>query len=145
MLFLAGILHDLGLLVIYQQNPTLAAAVSRQIENTHQLRDQAEREVLGFDHAEVGAMLIDAWSLPRELTELVRCHHPYQLAQDSKQAVLMLALANLLADVPENSDPAARPRFAAMLETLELGADTLAEIMKNAGQQCADGKSLILG
>jgi len=80
-LFLAGILHDLGILVIYQHNVTLAAAVARQIEDRHQLRDQAEREVLGFDHAEVGALLIESWGLAEELIEYTRCHHQYQLAQ----------------------------------------------------------------
>ena len=145
MLFLAGILHDLGILVIYQQNATLAAAVSRQIDNTHQLRDQAEREVLGFDHAEVGALLIDAWGLPRELAELARCHHQYQLAQDNKQAALMLALANLLADLPAAAEAAADPRLAAMLETLEIVADTLTELLKSAEQQCAEIRNIILG
>lgn len=145
MLFLAGILHDLGILVIYQQNATLAAAVSKQIENAHQLRDQAERELLGFDHAEVGALLIETWGLPRELAELARCHHQYQLAQDNKLAALIMALANLLADLPGNSEPSADPRFAPMLETLEIGADTLAELMKNAEQQCTEIRNIILG
>jgi len=80
-LFLAGILHDLGILVIYQQDVTLAAAISRQMGEQHQLRDQAERELLGFDHAEVGALLIEAWGLSPELAELTLCHHQYQLGE----------------------------------------------------------------
>jgi HD-like signal output (HDOD) protein len=76
-LFLAGMLHDLGILVIYQQDPTLAGSIARQMEEKHQLRDQAERELLGFDHAEVGALLIEAWGLSDELAELTRCHHQH--------------------------------------------------------------------
>ena len=94
-LFLAGILHDLGILVIYQHDTTLAATVTRQIVDHHQLRYQAERELLGFDHAEVGALLIKSWGLPDELSEMTRCHHQYQLAQNNQVATVMLALANL--------------------------------------------------
>jgi len=144
-LFLAGILHDLGILVIYQHNALLAAAVSRHIEEQHQLRDQAERELLGFDHAEVGALLIDAWGLPQELSELTRCHHQYQLAQQNQTAALMLALANLLAEPGPADESAADPRLETMLGELGIGADTLVEIMQNSEQQCTEVKNIILG
>lgn len=144
-LFLAGILHDLGILVIYQRDAPLAAAVSRQIEERHQLRDQAERELLGFDHAEVGALLIDAWGLPQELSELTRCHHQYLLAQRNQEAALMLALANLLAEPDPGAEVAADPRLETMLERLAIDADTLDEIMQNSKQQCAEIKNIILG
>ena len=141
-LFLAGILHDLGILVIYQQNATLAAAVSRHIEDTHQLRDQAEREVLGFDHAEIGALLIDAWGLSPDLVELISCHHQYQLAQNNKKAATMLGLANLLADLDfADSDP----RTQSLLEELEIGAEDIAEILQTAENQCDEVKNIILG
>ena len=144
-LFLGGILHDLGILVIYQQNATVAAVVARQIEAARQLRDQAEREVLGFDHAEVGAQLIDAWGLSPELSELARCHHQYQLAQDNKKAVLMLALANLLADLDPGREVNTDPRLESLLGQLELDADSVAEIMESGEQQCAEVKNIILG
>ena len=65
-LFLAGILHDLGMLVIYQHDETLANAVSLHMETNHQLGDQAEREIFGLDHAEVGALLVEAWGLAEQ-------------------------------------------------------------------------------
>jgi len=144
-LFLAGILHDLGILVIYQQDVTLAAAISRQMGEQHQLRDQAERELLGFDHAEVGALLIEAWGLSPELAELTLCHHQYQLAQDNKIAALMLALANLMAEGEPAADLDSDPRFAAMIRQLEISQDTLAEIAENGEQQCDEVKNIILG
>ena len=143
-MFLAGILHDLGILVIYQQDASLARAISRQMDEKHQLRDQAERELLGFDHAEVGALLIEAWGLSAELVELTRCHHQYQLAQQSRQAALMLALANLLAvggALPIDSDP----RLGAMIEQLGIDPGVLSDIVDESEQQCAEVKNIILG
>lgn len=144
-LFLAGILHDLGILVIYQQEPTLASAVKQQIVDQHILRDQAERELLGFDHAEVGALLIKAWGLSDELSELTRCHHRYQLAQSNQTATLILALANLLADTDSTLVDRADIRSASMLEQLEISAESLTETIETAEHQCAEIKSIILG
>ncbi len=144
-LFLAGILHDLGILVIYQHDAALAAAISRQIEEQHQLRDQAEREVLGFDHAEVGALLLEAWGLSAELAELVGCHHQYQLAQENNTAALMLALANQMAQLGTVPDIDSDPRLAAMVEQLEISPDTLNGIIQDSAQQCDEVRNIILG
>ena len=144
-LFLAGILHDLGILVIYQHDATLAAVISGQIDQQHQLRDQAERELLGFDHAEVGALLLEAWGLSAELAELVRCHHQYQLAQDNKAASLMLALANLMAQEGPVADIDSDPRLAAMIGQLEISPDTLGRLVQDSERQCDEVKNIILG
>jgi HD-like signal output (HDOD) protein len=144
-LFLAGILHDLGILVIYQQEAALAGAVKRQMIEQHQLRDQAEREVLGFDHAEVGALLIKAWSLSEELSELTRCHHQYRLAQSNQLATLILALANLLADADAASVDGSDIRLASLVEELQIDEDSLAGIIETGEQQCAEVRSIILG
>ncbi len=143
-MFLAGILHDLGILVLYQQDTELADAGARQIAENHQLRDQAERELLGFDHAEVGALLIESWGLPGELRELTLCHHQYQLARQDKSAAQMLALANLLApgeDPTQDSDP----RLTTLIEQLGLSPETMAELVEVSEQQTAAVKNIILG
>ena len=127
-LFLAGILHDLGILVIYQQEATLATAVERQINDNHLLRDQAECGLLGFDHAEVGAMLIKAWGLPEELSELTRCHHQYQLAQNNQTATTMLALANLLAATDSVLTDGSDVRLVSLPEQLGLSPNSLADL-----------------
>jgi HD-like signal output (HDOD) protein len=144
-LFLAGMLHDIGILVIYQQDPILADAVKRQIEEQHQLRDQAEREVMGFDHAEVGALLIEAWGLSVALSELTRCHHQYQLAQTDRQATMILALANLLTNSELARDGEYDSRHEFLIGKLELDEKNLAEIVETSEQQCAEVKSIILG
>ncbi|MCP4469304.1 MAG: HDOD domain-containing protein [Gammaproteobacteria bacterium] len=144
-LFLAGMLHDIGILPIYQQDEALADAVKRQIEEQHQLRDQAERELMGFDHAEVGALLIEAWGLSQALSELTRCHHQYQLARTNPQATMILALANLLtsSDLARDGETDSRHEF--LIGQLELDENNLTEIDEISEQQCTEVKSIILG
>ncbi len=144
-LFLAGILHDLGILVIYQQDAALADAVKRQMEEQHQLRDQAEREVMGFDHAEVGALLIDAWGLSPALVELTRCHHQYQLAQTDPRSAMILSLANLLTNNDQLSAGETDIRHEFQIEQLELDKSSLVDIVETGEQQCEEVKSIVLG
>jgi len=144
-LFLAGILHDLGRLVIFQHDATLAQAIERQIDAQHQLRDQAERELLGFDHAEVGALLIVAWGLPAGLDEMVRWHHRYQMAGARLRETEVLALANLLAEEPDAEAVSDDIRFNALRDNLELSTDTLGELDALAIEQCAEIRKIVLG
>ena len=140
-LFLGGILHDLGILVIYQQHSILAGAVARQIEEHHQLRDQAEREVLGFDHAEVGGLLVEAWGLSPNLCELVRCHHQYQLAHESARGAMILALANLMADEQQVSETDIR--VESLTRQLQLDEATLHEIRETGARQVDEVKTIL--
>ena len=144
-LFLAGILHDLGILVIYQHDETLANAVSHHIEANHQLRDQAEREMFGFDHAEVGALLVEAWGLAEQLCILVGSHHQYQNAGEHRQEAMILALANLLADSVPDVDPETDSPLATLVDNLNLSEPALGEVCEALEQQCDEIRNVILG
>ena len=70
--FLIGLLHDIGSLLIYNKLPELAReALLRSRYNRIEMR-QAELEVIGFDHAQVGAELLRAWRLPASLVTRIR-------------------------------------------------------------------------
>lgn len=74
--FTAGLLHDFGKLVMGQViDAPLQAAIRNRIAETGCSRAVAEREILGTDHAEVGACLLKSWNLPDEVVEAVAHHH----------------------------------------------------------------------
>lgn len=144
-LFLAGMLHELGILVIYQHDRDLSRIIGHQIDELHQLRDQAEREVLGFDHADVGALLIEAWGLSAELAALVRSHHQYQLAREHPRSAQILALANLIAIDDGEETPRADIRLRTLCTTLGLEPLALEELVAAGEAQCGEIRNIILG
>ena len=86
------LLHDIGRVVL---NDALDRDRLAQISRYITVED-AEQELLGVDHAEVGKVLLDLWGLPSVITEAVGAHHRPRYAMDDPATVVSLAshLAN---------------------------------------------------
>lgn len=97
--FTAAILIDVGKIVLgtfikVDPEPLMAVAYDQNLSF-----DAAEREVLGIDHAEVGAALLEAWNLPPEVVDVVRWHHQPESCPGDRTAVDLVHLADALAVV----------------------------------------------
>lgn len=76
MAFTVGLLHDIGKLLMVQALPPEAqAAIREHISIAGKGSVEAERDVLGTDHAEVGSCLLYIWRLPDVIVEAVANHH----------------------------------------------------------------------
>jgi putative nucleotidyltransferase with HDIG domain len=94
-LWLCGLLHDIGKLVLARQAATEYAEVLDRVAKGEVPQD-AERTVLGFTHAELGAELLAAWRLPALLVECAARHHDWIDRVDDPRSIV--ALANDLAN-----------------------------------------------
>jgi HD-like signal output (HDOD) protein len=78
--FVGGLLHDLGLIVLacYRKDAfrELLALRESQVCHIH----ECEEEILGFAHAELGALVAAEWKFPPALCEALRYHHTPELA-----------------------------------------------------------------
>ena len=73
--FIAGLLQNIGSLVMYQTVPELAKeAITSSLFGSETL-EESEQRLLGFDHSQVGEALAKSWRLPAALTETIRHHH----------------------------------------------------------------------
>jgi HD-like signal output (HDOD) protein len=73
--FLAGLMHDLGLLVVRSHYPRQAQAAAERAAADGVPLVEIERQLYDIDHGELGAALATYWSLPEVVTAAVRFHH----------------------------------------------------------------------
>ncbi len=81
-LYTAGMLHDLGSLIIYQGNPKKAKKILTRCQSEGLVLSKVEDEVIGFNHAQIGAFLFEKWGLAPSLVEAVRFHHEPSKARE---------------------------------------------------------------
>lgn len=70
-----GLLHDIGRLALAMAMPDEYGRVLRLRKDTDALPTDAEREILGVTHAEVGAVLADRWQLAPGMVAAIAAHH----------------------------------------------------------------------
>lgn len=73
--FVAGLLHDVGRLVMLRRSPRQSAKAMLLAMENRQSQYEAERSIFGYDHALVGGILLDKWNFPESLTTMVKKHH----------------------------------------------------------------------
>jgi len=88
--FTAGILHDIGKVILgdfiqVDASPIMNLAIDQQVSF-----EEAERQILGIDHAELGAILLENWNLPSSVVDVVRWHHQPESCESEDNTVLYL-------------------------------------------------------
>ncbi|MCK5683775.1 HDOD domain-containing protein [bacterium] len=108
--FTAGLLHNVGKIVLgtfveIEAKPILNLALQQGVSF-----DEAEKEILGIDHAEVGGILLENWKLPDHFINVAKYHHKPHLFPDGE---------NILIDLVHTADA------LVMMSGLGTGADGL--------------------
>lgn len=78
--FLAGLMHDLGILVLTHHYPRHYAPVNTLVSEHGGELWETETQFLGLDHGDVGACLAEHWRFPAEVCAAVRYHHRFDQA-----------------------------------------------------------------
>ncbi|NQD35506.1 HDOD domain-containing protein [Permianibacter sp. IMCC34836] len=87
-LFAAGLLHNIGLLVLLEQAPSECAAMLQKAEGG--IRPDLEQASFGFRVADLGHALMTLWRLPTSLTEVVRHQHEPEAANGERVACALV-------------------------------------------------------
>jgi len=94
-LFVSGLLHDLGRLILYIHFPNESHNIIARSINEASLLYKEEKDYLGCDHAQVGRQLLKQWKLPMLLENNVFYHHKPSAAQQPIPAAIV-HLADLM-------------------------------------------------
>lgn len=147
--FIAGLLHDIGSLLLYLQLPEEMTQVLHQHRADGVDLIKAEKEVMGYDYAEVGGALLKKWNLPPLICGAVRYHPMPEKAPDSEQgAAWLIHLAKLIVELHIDSDPQqGEPSAidASVWQANKLDPELLPKILEKAEQQYEGSKDILLG
>ena len=135
-LFLSGLLHDIGRLILYNYTPGHAAhALAAARRDQRMLRD-IEDEALDFDHAEIGGLLLEKWRLPTLIEHAVRYHHSPRESQYPLEPSIV-HLADIMANAVGAGSSGERfvpPLDLYAWDSIGLSANALDVIMKQANR-----------
>ncbi|MDX1953172.1 MAG: HDOD domain-containing protein [Verrucomicrobiota bacterium] len=94
--FVAGLLHDVGRMVLYTRSPEDARRVFGLYQTKVMLLRTAEQEVLGFNHCEIAEGLLMKWDYPAQLVAAVRHHHTPMSAGAYQMEASLVHIADYL-------------------------------------------------
>jgi HD-like signal output (HDOD) protein len=97
-LFVAGVMHDLGTLLINHRYPEIAEETIRAARGDERQLRMLELEELGFDHAYLGSLMLSNWRLPDSIIDAIAWHHEPAGAELSPIDAAILATADGLAN-----------------------------------------------
>jgi putative nucleotidyltransferase with HDIG domain len=108
--FMAGMLHDVGKLVLASKKPEVLRGLLEQARAEGQNLAHVERQVLQTTHAEIGGYLLGIWGLPRSVVEAVANHHaPLRLSHPRFDTLTAVHVADALVRELESSASEAVP------------------------------------
>lgn len=137
-LSVAGLLHDIGKVVVSMQLPENYEDIKQFIAEKQVIFSGAEQEVLGFTHAEIGEWLGESWNLPVSLLEPIACHHTPLRAQRAKNQTAVVHVANFLVRAlgfGSGGDPWVPPLERKACDRLGLSLQDLEEIVRELGDE----------
>lgn len=131
-MFLCGLLHEIGLLVFYIKIPELAREVAFQLNASGFDEQLLEQRIIGFDHYQVGAELLNLWRLPKIFVATLKNHQQPQMAGPYARETALLKLASQLSRSRREERPAG---IAPEINIPGLNADDIAIVLQQTDEQ----------
>jgi putative nucleotidyltransferase with HDIG domain len=95
-IFTAALVHDIGKAILESWVSEHHEEIQTKVTAQGMTFEQAEKHVLGYDHAEVGAMVAEHWHFPSDLMQAIRWHHDPNAAPAGQPGVDVVHVADAI-------------------------------------------------
>lgn len=95
--FMGGLLQNLGLLLVARDHPAVFSEILHHSRQSRRPLHEVERSMMGFDHADLSALILQHWGLSDDLVAAVGAHHRLESAGSSRTFAAVVELAERLA------------------------------------------------
>jgi len=146
-LFVSGLIHDIGKLLIYNKLPESAEKILElQREDPEKPLIEIETDVMGYDHAKIGMALCKSWGLPDSLAVCIGYHHEPAKAPEYELETAILHVANLMAIALEMGDEESFHEGAdeKAWQLLDLSTESIKKTLHEAVLQFLEALELLL-
>ncbi|MBD3336462.1 MAG: HDOD domain-containing protein [Candidatus Eisenbacteria bacterium] len=133
--FLTGLIHDLGCIVLDQYFPEEFSEILETVERERTRLVDAERKVVGMDHAEIGRLICRKWNFPETMAEAIGCHHDPGSASLDPLGTCLIHAADQIArrlGLDSGLDPEDEELQPAALQALELNDPLPSEVLEES-------------
>ena len=130
--FSAGLIHDAGKLILNSYVLDRQADFQMAMGNGEETFLSAEKEILGFDHAEIASEACKKWNIPEALAVGIRYHH-YPSQADSDKLAHVLHISDsiaLMSGIGTGIDGMLYQMDEQSLEILQMDSDEISDIME---------------
>jgi putative nucleotidyltransferase with HDIG domain len=95
-IFTGALVHDIGKIALGEFVSDEYEKIQELVESNKLSFEEAELEILGVDHAEVGAMVAENWRFPEPIVNIIRWHHHPESAEEITQGIDIVHIADAL-------------------------------------------------
>jgi putative nucleotidyltransferase with HDIG domain len=134
-LFVSGLLHDIGRLVIFRSMPEYSAYTLYLSERDLKPLSEIEEEVYGFDHAEVGSLLMEKWKFPEKLIRNIKFHHAAKPVTIESSIVNVADCMAVAFGAPVSRSTIVPPIHREIWDSLELSPSVIQPILNQSSRQ----------
>ena len=130
--YIAGLMHDIGKVVLDQFVKSTYPYLYRNANDQNVSLLDIEKEIIGMDHTEIGALLGEKWDLPDMFIDTIRFHHNPDKAKINPKLTHMVYIADVLMS-----------RFQTGLEIEKLNSGRIRQSMERIGLRLSQFPSIV--
>ncbi|PIE74356.1 MAG: hypothetical protein CSA19_00175 [Deltaproteobacteria bacterium] len=145
-LFVSGLLQNIGVLILFSTRPLEAQRVLDEKRVSGKPLYQVEEEILGFNHAEIGAELLELWNIPQSIYQPIRHHLSESFDEKYKKESLILKISNRIAAVYYGSrvSETIKEVHKLLTATAQIPKQTIDELIDQVGAKSREMMNLFL-